>query len=98
MSHAVRSPDPYQRVVGRWIVRRLSPDSNPVTMASLDGKHDELRLLRAMGTETANVHLGTRRHAKAELADLSRRPGRWLWRAAKTMALAVERDWKDYRG
>ncbi len=98
MSHAVRSPDPYQCVVGRWIVRRLSPDSNPVTMASLDGKHDELRLLRAMGTETANVHLGTPRQAKAVLADLSRRPGRWLWRAAKTMARAVERDWKDYRG
>jgi Uncharacterized protein conserved in bacteria (DUF2252) len=97
MSHAIRSPDPYQRVIGRWIVRRLSPDSNPIMMASLDGKHDELRLLHAMGIETANIHLGTRRQMNAVLADLSRRPRRWLRRTAKVMARAVERDWKDYR-
>jgi uncharacterized protein (DUF2252 family) len=96
MSRAVRSPDPFQKVVGKWIVRRLSPDSNPIEMSTLTGKRNEMRLLRAMGAEAANVHLGTRGRRGAVLADLRRRKGRWLHDAAKTMAKVLEREWKDY--
>ena len=39
-------------------------------------ERDESRLLRAMGFETANVHLGTPRAAKLILRDLDKRPGR----------------------
>jgi len=97
IDRAVRSPDPFQCVIGRWIVRRLSPDSNPIRMADLTGKRDELRLLHAMGTETANVHVGGSRHPGAVLRDLRRRPAGWLRDAAKLMARAVEGDWEEYR-
>jgi hypothetical protein len=97
MSHAKRSPDPFQRVIGKWIVRRLSPESNPIELAALGAKRDELRLLHAMGEETANVHLGTRTRTRAVLADLRGREVRWLHDAARVMAKAVEREWKEYR-
>jgi uncharacterized protein (DUF2252 family) len=94
---AIRSPDPFQCVVGPWIIRRLSPDSNPISLADLSAKRDESMLLAAMGTETANVHLGTRRQRSRILADLRRRPSGWLRDAAKTMAKAIHREWKEYR-
>jgi hypothetical protein len=97
IASAVRSHDPFQCVIGPWIIRRLSPDSNPIALADLPAKRDESVLVGAMGAETANVHLGTRRQRARILADLRRRPSRWLRDAAKTMAKAVEREWKEYR-
>jgi uncharacterized protein (DUF2252 family) len=97
MRQAIRSPDPFQRVVGRWIVRRLSPDSNPIEIATLSSKRDEMRLLRAMGVATANVHLGSRTRVRAVLSDLRRRRGSWLHRAAKAMVGALEHEWEEYR-
>jgi hypothetical protein len=94
---SLRAPDPYQRVVGSWIVRRLSPDSNPILLSDLPAHRDESVLLGAMGTETANVHLATRRQRARIIADLRRRPAGWLRDAAKTMAKAVEQDWKELR-
>src|SRR5579872_1278610 len=64
IASAVRAHDPFQITVGKWIVRRLSPDSNPIEIASLPKKRDEHTLLRAMGSEVANVHLGVKRQAK----------------------------------
>ena len=97
MQSAMRSPDPFQRVVGAWLVRRLSPDSNPIALADLSAKRDEAVLLGAMGTDTANVHLGTTRQRVALMADLRRRPSRWLRDAAKAMAKTMEQEWKTYR-
>ena len=94
---AVRARDPFQKTIGRWIVRRLSPDSNPVEIACLPKKRDEEVLLQAMGTEAANVHLGTRHRVKDILRDLRQRKSNWLRTAAKDMAKAIEKDWKDYR-
>jgi uncharacterized protein (DUF2252 family) len=97
MRAAVRAPDPYQRVVSGWLVRRLSPDSNPIEIASLPAKRDEGMLLHAMGTEAANVHVGRDGAGRRILADIGRRHGHWLRDAAKHMTRAVERDWKEYR-
>jgi uncharacterized protein DUF2252 len=97
MTRAIRSPDPFQRVVGRWIVKRLAPDSNPIEIAALPAKRDEARLVHAMGVETANVHLGSPAGAKAALADVRQRHSRWLHHAAKAMAQVTEREWKEYR-
>jgi hypothetical protein len=30
ISSAIRSPDPFQVIEGSWLIRRLSPDSNPM--------------------------------------------------------------------
>jgi hypothetical protein len=94
---AVRSPDPFQSIRGTWLVRRLSPDANPIAIADLPKKRDEATLLRAMGTEAANVHVGTARHINAVQADLQRRKANWLRVAASAMADATRHEWKRYR-
>jgi hypothetical protein len=94
---AVRSHDPYQKVVGRWLIRRLSPDANPIEIEDLPKKRDEMTLLHAMGAEAANVHLGTKRQRRKILRDLQGRKSGWLRNSAKEMAKATERDWKKYR-
>lgn len=92
---AIRSNDPFQNVYKSWLIRRLSPDSNPIHMTELAGKRDETVLIRAMGTEAANIHLGSRNRRQI-LLDLKRREADWLKRAAKRMAKAVIREWKQY--
>jgi hypothetical protein len=96
LEHAVRAPDPFFSVRNGWIVRRLSPDCSRIDLDQLPRERDERRILRAMGFETANMHLGT---PGARIAsDLRRRRGRWLVRAARIMARATEADWRAWRG
>jgi hypothetical protein len=97
MERAVRSRDPFQKISKCWIVRRLSPDSNPIHLEELNGERDEETLLYAMGTETANVHLGQPRARRMILADLKRRDRRWLRNAVKRMAKTIVADWKEFR-
>jgi hypothetical protein len=94
---AVRSRDPFQVIAGTWLIRRLSPDANPIEIADLPRKRDEQTLLHAMGTEAANVHLGSARHIDRIKADLQRRRANWLRVAAKAMAEATRHEWKAYR-
>jgi hypothetical protein len=96
MNSALRSPDPYQKIAGRWLIRRLSPDSNPIKVEELSKKRDEEILLGAMGTEAANVHLGNRRKTKVILRDLRRRGANWLHLDAKKMAKIFLREWKEF--
>ena len=56
---AVRAHDPFVRLQGRWIVRRLAPDCSKIELAAVPREKDETKLLHAMGWETANVHLGS---------------------------------------
>ncbi len=97
MNSAVRSSDPYQRIWKSWLIRRLSPDSNPIKIEELSGKRDEDILLQAMGSEAANVHLGNRRCAKLLLRDISKRKSDWLRSAGRQMAKHTMREWKEYR-
>jgi hypothetical protein len=96
LNQAIRVPDPFYAASGGWIVRRLVPDCSRVELAELPAKRDERRLLRTMGWETANIHLGTRR--AAILRDLKARPRRWLDEAALQMADVVRRDWRRWTG
>jgi hypothetical protein len=96
ISSAVRSHDPFQIVFGNWLIRRLSPDSNPIEIDKLPKERDEYALLSAMGREAANVHLGTKNQVKRVLRDLSLKKPNWLRRAGKKMAKAVEKDWRKY--
>lgn len=94
---AVRSHDPFQKIIQGWLIRRLSPDSNPIEVADWPAKRDERTLLHAMGCEAANVHLGTSSQIRKILNDLQRRKSTWLRTAAKHMAKALEADWKEYK-
>jgi Uncharacterized protein conserved in bacteria (DUF2252) len=97
LEQAVRCPDPWVRLCGRWIVRRLSPHCSRIELESMVEGRDELRLLYAMGFETANVHLGTERKRKAVLKDLQSRKGNWLSEAAQAMDKAMAEDWEVWR-
>jgi len=93
---AVRCRDPYVRLQRKWIVRRLAPDCSRIELAALPRERDELRLLHAMGWETANVHLGSGRRRDLVAGLKGRRRG-WLARAARLMEGAVGEDWADWR-
>jgi uncharacterized protein (DUF2252 family) len=97
ISSAVRSPDPFQLIDGAWLIRRLSPDSNPIDIQSLSKHSDEEALLFAMGTEAANVHLGSKGQAAKIMKDVKRRKSGWLQDTAVRMAKVVEKDWNHYR-
>lgn len=97
LSSAVRVRDPFVHMRGRWIVRRLAPHCSRIELASLPKKRDETRLLRAMGLETANVHLGSRNASKLVRRDLGKRKPNWLHEAAKEMSKAVIKDWQEWR-
>jgi hypothetical protein len=76
-------------------VRRLAPDCSRIELSALPKERDELRLLHAMGWETANIHLGTIR-PRVLLADLKKRPRGWLLKAAREMEKTVMADFEDY--
>ncbi len=94
IGRADRCPDPYSHLSGRWIVRRLAPDSSAIEVDRLP-KAEGRKLLVAMGRETANVHLGSAR--KAILKDLKGRPESWLQHAAHRMVEATLADWEAWK-
>ena len=96
VDRSVRCPDPFVRVGGKWIVRRLAPDCSRIELTALPKERDEVRLLHAMGWETANIHLGSRK-ARVLLADLKERPRGWLYDAARKMEKAVLADWLEWQ-
>lgn len=97
LDSAVRAVDPFVRLKSGWIVRRLAPDCSRIELASLPKEKQETRLLHAMGWETANAHLGSKR-ATAILKDLSKRSAGWLHRAEARMSKAVDADWREWAG
>jgi hypothetical protein len=96
LTRSIRTPDPFVRVEGRWLLRRLAPDCARIELESLPKRYDEYRLLHAMGWETANIHLASRRPA-ALLASLKRLGSDWLPHAVERMAAALREDWEAWR-
>ena len=97
ITQAVRSPTRWFCAQKQWFVRRLAPDCSRIELNQLPQKRDELKLLHAMGFETANIHLGTPSAVKKIAADLRKRPSRWLFNAAQAMESATINDWKQWR-
>ena len=97
MNHAVRAPDPFVQVRGRWIVRRLSPHCSRIELSLLPKNRDECRLLFAMGWETANIHLGSRGALKDVRRHLETLTRRQLESDAQAMTKAVRKDWQRWR-
>lgn len=95
LDRSVRCRDPFVRVRKRWIVRRLAPDCSRIELSALPKERDEIRLLHAMGSETANIHLGS---AKPQVLqrDLKGRRRDWLFETAGVMEKAVLADFKEY--
>jgi Uncharacterized protein conserved in bacteria (DUF2252) len=105
LQRAVRSPDPWLQVHDRWLVRQLAPDALKIELPA-SGEDSRLvfapALLRSMGFETANVHLGSRspgglqkslERLRLDLGD------RWLATATGQMERVTRKDhlvWTKY--
>jgi hypothetical protein len=94
---SIRDTDPFVRLKGRWIVRRLAPDCSRVELSQLPKQRDEYKLLQCMGFETANVHMGTANAARLIAQDLRHRHEHWLHDAAANMVKATSKDWEAWR-
>jgi hypothetical protein len=97
LSTVIRTPDPFLAVNDGWVLRRLAPYCSRIELSQLPRNHDEEKLLRAMGRELANVHLGSHRAMAAVRRDLARRNSKWLRQAAAVMTAATFKDWKEWR-
>jgi hypothetical protein len=96
LDRSIRCEDPFVEIRGRWVVRRLAPDCSRIELTALPSNHDALRLLRCMGFETANVHLGSAKAAMLE-RDLESRGDGWLHTAANEMLKSITEDWEAWR-
>jgi hypothetical protein len=97
LKRSVRQRDPFYVVKDGWVVRRLGPHCGRIELAQFPKHRDDKAILRAMGAETANLHLATNGAREELLRDLGQRKPGWLHDAAQAMATATERDWMAYR-
>ena len=97
LKRAVRQRDPYYAISNGWVVRRLGPHCGRIELAQFPRHRDEKAILKAMGAETANLHLATPGARGDILRDLGQRKAGWLRDAAQAMAAATEQDWKEFR-
>ncbi|CCW34524.1 hypothetical protein CTKA_00456 [Chthonomonas calidirosea] len=97
LDRAVRCRDPFVRLEGHWIVRRLAPDCSRIELSQLPQERDEQRLLHAMGFETANVHLGSPNCIADVLPHVKRLKASQLRSAANAMVEATLDDWQKWR-
>jgi hypothetical protein len=63
----------------------------------LKAESTEIRLLHAMGSETANIHLGTPTARKPILAHMKKQKDRWLHAATEAMVDAIRDDWMVWK-
>ncbi len=96
LAKSVRSQDPFLKVHGSWLVKRLSPDCRRLELASLSRGKDEEWLLHAMGFETANVHLGTAEARRSVLNHLADAPKGWLRESAFIMEENLCKDFRQW--
>jgi len=92
-----RAPDPWYYADTTLVVRRLSPNARKIEVREQPDRLADPDMIRAMGHELANVHLGTGDAGRAIAKDLERRDGRWLERATDTAADFVRADYEEWR-
>jgi Uncharacterized protein conserved in bacteria (DUF2252) len=73
LRRAIRCPDPSVEIHGDWLIRRLAPDCSRIELTGVGKRAHEADLLKAMGRETANIHLGSG-VSNAIRRDLAHRP------------------------
>lgn len=96
LRRAKRVPDPVYFVKGKWLVRRLAPHCSKIELSHLPKKRDELELLRAMGYETANIHLGSL-DSHGVKRVMAKKWKRNIARAIDNMTEVTLDDWNTWR-
>jgi hypothetical protein len=100
LQHAVRDPDPHFQVHDAWLVRQFAPDVAKIDMP--ENEHDKRlalapALLRLMGQETANIHLGSRSgDALEKLLNGLDRDRLWFPAATERMAACTRKDHAEW--
>ena len=97
LARAVRRLDPVMKVYKGWVVRGLAPDRCRIELSELGPERDERRMVRAMGWEIANIHVGTRSTVKDVLENLKERKPHWLRKSALKMVEATLNDWNLWK-
>ena len=96
LQHVVRIPDPFFQVHDRWLIRQLAPDIAKIDMPQPQDKRLGLApgLLRLMGRETANIHLGSRttQDLVERLDALEHNLSGWFLAATDRMVKSVRKD------
>ena len=96
LQHAIRIPDPFFQVHDRWLIRQLAPDIAKIDMPQPQDKRLGLApdLLRLMGRETANVHIGSRttQDLNERIDALEQNLRGWFRAATERMVESVRKD------
>ncbi|MBR1267315.1 DUF2252 family protein [Bradyrhizobium sp. AUGA SZCCT0222] len=92
-----RAPDPFLKVNGKFIFRRIAADSRKIELADIGGSKIKVNILEAMGFDLASIHAAGKVPVKTLKADLDRRPRGWLNAAAAVAADKVKRDYREWR-
>ena len=90
-----RSPDPHLHIDGRFLIRRIAPDSRKIDLAGMQSKYRAARLLGAMAADLAAVHAASGKSARIA-KDLDARSQEWLHTAASAARSATEADFATY--
>jgi Uncharacterized protein conserved in bacteria (DUF2252) len=96
-----RCPDPFQKIQGKWVVRRLAADSSKIELEDLAGvgadQDMERKVFESMGAEIGNLHLGSISAAKlrGEL-DARGADAKWLRKTAKDWTKKVKEDFAEF--
>jgi len=91
-----RAPDLWYLADDKLVVRRLSPNNRKITVKDNFADLLEEQMLKAMGHELANIHLGTGDNRGAIQADLAKRKGTWLQDAVTAATDFVEGEFKNW--
>jgi len=94
-AHRVR--DPFYGVSGKWLVRRLAPHCSKIDVSHLPKKRDDLALFESMGTEIANIHLGTRSAQSEIKRDLTAKRRKQIYACVERMTTLTLADWNEWR-
>ena len=97
LGRAERCADPFLRVDGSWIVRRLAPRCSRIELNMLNDVENEKLMFESMGAETANVHCGSNEACESILEWLDAHGEDWLEAAAQAMINVTRDDWKTWR-
>jgi hypothetical protein len=94
---AYRAPDPFLRVRGRFVIRRIAPDSRKIELDDPANSDFSLDVLALMGADLGAIHAAQPTTAKAIVDYLETRPDGWLDEAVGVMVGAVHADYQAWR-
>jgi hypothetical protein len=97
IQNTIRVNDPFLKISGNLLIRRLAPDCGRIDLKTLADKKDELRLIKAMGRETGNIHWIDSGIIPDTQNDMHNKDAKWLHQAARHMNEKIQNDWLDWK-